>query len=307
MLPDEVKADGEGATKAGGQPIHDIENRHFLLFGGDGSFVYDTMFDTGGARNYLRFHGFSTGSLTHMREQKDIALRYKGYSSPGERRCDFCGKRLTGVEYEVLRDGRDRCAECSATVVTGQDSLTSLFQETKKGLCTKFGIDFPAPISVRVTTAEQIAKNRGKTFVPTPGFDARSVGYATSYRGAYIIVLENETPRMSLVSTMAHELTHIWQYTHWDMNAIRAKYGRYSLAIIEGLAMWSETQYLYLINEGRRADDYLASSVMRKDEYGFGLRLYLKQYSISQSIVLEGKITFTNWSEPIDPSLITSA
>lgn len=306
MLPDRVKVDGEGSATAGGQPIHDVDNTHFLLFGGDGDFVYDTMLDTKQARDYLWARGFSRGSLTHAREQKGISLKYKGYSSPGERRCDFCGKRLTGIEHEVLRDGRDRCSECSATVVSGKDSLSNLFQETKHGLCVKYGIDFPAPISVRVTTAEQIAKNRGKTFVPTPGFDARSVGYATVHRGEYTIVLENEAPRMSLVSTMAHELTHIWQFTHWNMNAIRAKYGRYSLAVIEGLAVWSETQYLYLINESRRAEDYMSNSVSRKDEYGFGLRLYLKQYSISQSIVLEGESPFSNLSEPIDPSLIAS-
>ena len=305
MPRDTMSIDGEGSgTPYAIHPLHDYENGHFLLFGGEGDFVYDTMFDTASARDYLKAQGFDRGSLTHTRRQRDISLRYKGYRTPGERTCDFCGRRLTGVEYEVLRDGRDRCLECSQTVVTGQDSLTALFQETKQGLCVKYDIDFPVPISVRVTTAEQIGKHLGDAFVPTPGFDARSVGYATYRRGAYTIVLENETPRMSLVSTTAHELTHIWQFTHWNMSAIKAKYGRLSLAIIEGMAVWSETQYLYLMNEARRADDYLAASIQRNDEYGYGLRLYLKQYSISQGIVLEGPTPFMNLTEPIDPALI---
>lgn len=302
MSEDTVKTEAEGATSPEGRRLTDFELHHYLLFGGESGFAFDSL-SVVSARDYLQ-KGFGGGPLTHERTERGISLKYKGYSAPGAHMCDFCGRRMTGVEYQVMRDGRERCRACSETVVRGQEALTKLFVETKDRMCEEFAIDFPVPISVRVTTAERIAHNRHKSFVPTPGFDPRAVGYATNSKGAYTIVLENETPRMSLVSTISHELTHIWQFTHWDLNEIRRLYGRYDLAILEGMAVWTEIQLLYLLNEARRADTDLALSVVRKDEYGFGLRLYLKQYPLSNGVVLEGKTPFENVRMPIDKSLI---
>jgi hypothetical protein len=163
----------------------------------------------------------------------------------------------------------------------------------------RFAIDIDVPITVKVIGADEIARERGKSFRPTTNMDIRSVGSTVKKRGKFSMLIENETPRISLVSTMVHELTHVWQHTHWDMRAIKRKYGRTAHAVIEGLAVWAEAQYLFLINESRRATYYLDESVERKDDYGRGIRLYLAQYSISRGIALEGQSPFENVKTPI--------
>ena len=42
------------------------------------------------------------------------------------------------------------------------------------------------------------------------------LGVAINKKKKYSIILENGAPRISLIATFAHELTHIWQYTNWD-------------------------------------------------------------------------------------------
>lgn len=273
---------------------------HYLLFGADDAARYEQSFDCAAARDYLASMGFDQGSLTQARKGRGTANRYVGYAEAGERFCDFCGTLLSGVEYDRLKDGRDRCLDCSRTVLKGAKNFEALFAQTKEGLCEKFGIDLAVPVKVKVVSQAKLSRALGTTFVATPGFDARAVGLAVSQRGRYSMLFENGTPRISLVGTAAHELTHIWQYTHWDMDAIKAAYGERSLAVIEGMAVWTQIQYLFLLNETTVAERELERSAARRDEYGYGLRLYLNRYPLSRGIVLEGETPFMYPDKPLD-------
>ena len=90
----------------------------------------------------------------------------------------------------------------------------------------------------------------------------------------------------------------------WDQDAMKKLYGAAYLVIAEGMAMWSEIQYLYLINETRLSDRTFERDRKRNDEYGIGLNLYVEQYSMTRGIVLEGETPFRNRELPLDPSLI---
>lgn len=274
-------------------------SEHYLLFGSKDE-TAASWADFGGSADYLKELGFADNALTQARKQGREANRYAGYREPGAHYCDFCGKMLSGVEYEILKDGRERCGECSKTVVKSKKDCEILFGQVREGMCLKFGINLPSSISVKVVSQAKMAKMQGSKFVPTEYYDPRAVGLAINRGGSYTMLFENGTPRASLVSTAAHELTHIWQYSHWNWAAMQAKYGQHFLMVVEGMAQWAEVQYLYLLNETALADRTLKREAARDDVYGYGLRLFANAYPISKGICLSGDTPFAHPDNPIE-------
>ncbi len=84
------------------------------------------------------------------------------------------------------------------------------------------------------------------------------------------------------MATIAHELTHIWQYQNWDEKMILSKYGKqYRLEIYEGMAKWAEIQYLLYLNEISYAKRQEIVTRLRDDEYGRGFIQYAKKYPLA--------------------------
>lgn len=295
----------DDATTNGAVNMHDNGRREYLCFGNAPEAVFGTMLDLSGARDYLGKCGLGNGLLTQARHLRGRSSEYAGYHISSERRCDFCGRYLTGIEYDVLKDGRERCAECASTTVVGRHQNVRLFEETKADMLQRFAIDINVSITVKVVDADEIARERGGSFHPTADMDKRAVGCTIKSRGTYTILLENGAPRIALVSTIVHELTHVWQHVHWDMGAIKRHYGRMAGAVCEGLAVWAEAQYLYLINESRHAKSFLEESAARTDEYGEGIKIYRAQYSISRGVTLEGPTPFEYVKEPIAKDILS--
>lgn len=272
---------------------------HYLLFGDPAGAAYRDNLDCAGASAYLKSRGIDGGALTHARHLRHKAEEYAGFRLQAERVCDFCGRELVGTEYERLKDGRDRCSECSDSVVKGQEAFEALFSQVRDGLCAKFGIDLPRNLEVKVVSQARLSRMIGKKFVPTRHFATRPVGFAVNRRKSYGLVFENGTPRLSLVATTAHELTHLWQYANWDKGTMDRRYGGASLAVYEGMAKWVEIQYLYLLNERAYAERALEREVQREDIYGYGLKLFLNEYPLSEGIALSGPTPFQNPSSPL--------
>lgn len=276
----------------------------YLQFGASDAAEFAAAFDCKGTLEYLLQFGIGPSALTQARRPEPGEMLKPAYVSDDVRYCDFCARGLSGAEYDVLKDGRDRCCACSKTVVSKKQDFEALFFQVRDGLKTKFGIDLPQEMTVKVVSQAKLAKMVGTKFVPTKYFDPRTVGLATEKRvrggdPKYGIVFENGTPRMSLIATAAHELTHIWQYSHWDWAAMQAKYGNKFLAVCEGMAKWAEIQYLFLLNETEQARRFLENEVARDDVYGYGLRLFLNEYPLSEGICLKGKTPFQNVNEPL--------
>lgn len=259
----------------------------------------EDVIDYRGAHDYLGLSGFGASGLTEARLGTGSKEHFGVYKSFGTHVCDFCGCPMGGAEFERLRDGRERCNECSKSVLKRLVDYEELFSQVKHIMVERFGIDFPKPVQVRVVSQKRLSKEANSVFVPTSGFDARCLGLASLRNGNLKMFFESGSPKLPLMSTSSHELTHIWQYTHWDLEAIDKRYGESKLLVYEGMAVWVQIQFLYLVNEIAYADRQFEIERSRKDEYGEGFRMYLDRYPLSRGIVLTGKTPFMNRENPL--------
>lgn len=281
------------------RPYHE---RYYMLYGKE----CEPMFiDLSGTLNYLSEMGVQHNSLKQAREGKKITEYIDATYKPGKpdaRYCDFCGTEIFGVEYETLADGRDRCLNCGRTAIKTGEEFRKIFEDVKRNMESFFGIRINAGIKVEMVNSKTLHKRLGKAFIPTPKSDARVLGVAISDKNGYTLLVENGSPRMASMLTMAHELTHIWQYINWNDKAIRKKYGKkMRLEIYEGMAKWVEIQYAYLINEPATAKREEIITSYRDDEYGHGFLRYRANYPFSLGTVITKMTPFMNVDTPLDP------
>jgi hypothetical protein len=207
---------------------------------------------------------------------------------------------LTGAEYEVLSDGRERCMNCSRTAVKSEAEFAEIYLQVKKNLERFFGARITIPVHVKMVNAKRLHRHIGKTFVPTSGMDSRTIGLAVKKGNDFTLLVENGAPRMSTITTVAHELTHIWQYEKWDKEKLKATYSHVpELELYEGMARWAEIQYAYLINEPATAKRMELVTRATNDEYGRGFLRYVGQYPLSEHTRLTGSTPFDDPMHPL--------
>ena len=243
----------------------------------------DPAIDLKAAAGYLNEHGYGDNSLSKARkpEKMNLPRLEKGLV------CDFCGRQLTGVSYDRLEDGRNRCGRCSATAVNDQKTFESLFRDAKSIMEQNFHITFSDAIIVRMVDAPTISKKSSRKrrdgFKPTPGFDVRAVGLAVQNGDSYEIYIENGSPRVSTLATMVHELTHIWQYQNWKPKEIAKRYKKDRREYVyEGMAMWAELQILYVLGEYSNARDLEQGAEGLDRVYSEGLKKYIDEYGLDR-------------------------
>lgn len=290
---------GKSSVNFSRLPYH---QRYYLLYGGDSE---PGVIDPNGTLSYLELLGLGNNPLKEARRGRRISKYVEATFQPNKknaRYCDFCGNEIYGVEYETLADGRDRCISCSRTAIKTEGEFIKIFEDVKRNLESFFGIKINAGIKVQMVNATKLHKSLGKTFVPTSDFDGRVLGVAINKGGNFTLMIENGSPRMMSMLTMAHELTHIWQYINWNQKAILKKYGKaLNLQIYEGMAKWVEIQYAYLINEPATAKREEIITASRNDEYGFGYIRYKANYPITTGTVITRETPFMNIETPLDP------
>lgn len=272
----------------------------FLHFGFDFDLEFISPTET---LSYLQNFGFDNNSLTQARERAFESMLLERIYNPHKencRYCDFCGAELTGVEYDIIADGRERCNECSRTVLNTVEEFNDTFLEVRRNMEAMFGIRILASIDVKTMDTRKLARKLKIEFTPTSGFDGRVLGVAINERGIYRLYVENQSPYLNAVAAIAHELTHVWQYVNWNRKAILKKYGKkMDKCIYEGMAKWVEIQYLYFINEPERAYRELCATLMREDEYGQGLKMYLSEYDLSKGVNTDIKTPFYDADIPL--------
>lgn len=280
----------------------------YLRFGKDEDMK---QLDLKGTLSYLEAHGFGNNNLTQARAKIKEAEYYEKILEDAKENvhyCDFCGREL-GVEYDVLSDGRERCNDCSRTIISSVDELRATFIEIERNMEVMFGINYFAPIDVTFVDTKKLARRLGMVFNPTPGRDPRTLGFAENRNGAFSIWVENQSPYLSSVATISHELTHIWQYLNWNdkqltklyYNPLKQRFPHLDpmLIIYEGMAKWAEVQYLFLINEYQRGLIELYTNLERPDEYGVGFALYYKEYGICNGTFPQGATPFMDKQMPL--------
>lgn len=262
-----------------------------------------TALDLEGTISFLQGMGFDGGELRKAREGKDCAegFRSADKNKSNQMYCSYCGSEIAGVEFYRLPDSRLRCTNCSKTLVTTKAEVEELCQRVGDNLDNFFGATIDAPIKIEMVDERKLKKKIG---LAIGGQDEQSMlvlGVAINKNKKYSIILENGAPRISLIATFAHELTHIWQYTHWDANKKMQKCHKSKRQIIyEGMAKWVEIQYLYLIGETAvaRREEYITRN--RQDEYGVGFCLYEDQYPLSREAMFCENTPFTTDRYPLE-------
>ena len=130
-----------------------------------------------------------------------------------------------------------------------------------------------------MANTKKVNEELDTVFVPSPGRDFRYLGYASSRD--HMIQVENGAPRLKMKLTLAHELTHIWQYENWPefkYDSVEEK------SILEGMAVWAEVQFLVCIGETEAAKRLkICWSTDKVSPYGIGLVKYLQKYKIQES------------------------
>ncbi len=261
-------------------------------------------------RRYLHLRGYSDNALTRARRggrQPETDLEAVNH-------CDFCGKALSGVSYDVLSDGRVRCNDCSSSAIVTVEEFTEVFYKALELMEMFYEVTFHVPITVRMADARTVAKGSGSVFKPSTEVAARTLGYAQRRFGKYSVIMENGSPRLATVDTMVHELTHIWQYLNWDDGLVRRVYGmgrRECTAtardiVYEGMAMWAAIQYLYQIGETYYASQQEEETAQRSDVYGVGFRLYREQYPLVKDMSIIRSSPYRDFPT-IDPEKVKEA
>lgn len=297
---DDMDVEGEEEQSEVVAEPTEYQKNCFLKFGFE---EFDDSLDLGGTASYLTRYGYEQNPLGQVRERENLAGENEeeyNPNKPGAHFCDFCGVELAGGEYELLHDGRERCNRCSSTALRTGEEFKEVFKTVMRNMELFFGIKFNVAIKVRMTDAKKIAAHFGEEFVPTPGFDGRTLGFAKKDSTGYSIYVENGSPKLAAMSTIAHELTHIWQYQNWDDRKIVQKYGAHNrLEIYEGMAKWVEIQYLMCLNEMAYAKRQEILTLMRDDEYGRGFIRYRANYPFTHGNVITRPTPFNNPEEPL--------
>jgi len=254
---------------------------HYLLYGYDNM---DAMLNIKDTLSFLSLHCYDKNALEQARINSDVAARMEAdidFNKPDAHFCDFCAVELSGGEYDVLADGRERCTQCANSAMKTVEQFTRLYENALRNMETFFGIRIRVAIRVRMANAKKIARLCGGKFIPTPGFDGRVLAFAQKASDGYTIYVENGAPKIAAVANIVHELTHIWQYISWDRKKIRLHYGRHNeLLVYEGMAKWTEIQYLLFLNEVSYAKRQEIYTRIRSDAYGRGFVKYAGQYPL---------------------------
>lgn len=280
--------------------------RDFLTYGEE---KIDPAFDFDGLRKsfercslFVGRNGISENrhQVLEQTRKNEVERNGVGHSNEGHRNlsgavdCDFCGENIS-TQGEVLDDERHRCGTCSQTAVDNPEQAQYICQEVIANVSRLFRIQLSVSVKIRFASASQIAHELGEHFLPTSSFDQRAIGLAMM-RGErdYEVFLERGHPALHLAMTLAHELTHIWQYMWLDYQRMESEHGK---VLIEGHASWVEIAYARaMMEEARESDNKNAWAAVlqrhekgllqRQDEYGQGYRRLMQAVGIDGDVFL---------------------
>lgn len=179
------------------------------------------------------------GDRVSWRAGNNVHLEANRYD-PALMACDFCATRLDDKQHEILADGRIRCQACSDAAVTDITELRKIKEQVRRDIEKIFQVRIPQVEETEFRNADELHAELGQSFHPTQEFDSRAVGLAlaqpTEKGIRYRILIEIGAPRWNIYLTIAHELTHIWQYINLELPDDLA----FPLLILEGHSTFVE-------------------------------------------------------------------
>lgn len=310
--PSEDSGEGEKPVEQPDFPPKVYADSYYLLFGKKE--LSDSL-DLAGTKSFLDGLGFAGGELSQARNEKKKASTFKQREEEDcELICSYCGLKISGVDYYRLSDGRCRCTMCSRSLVKNIEQLEDIFNRIVKDMEILFDALITKDIQIEMTDEKTIKKRCKLSIGDIDNTDLMIFGVAIKDKKGYKVCIENSLPRIRVIATLAHELTHIWQYENWD-KGVKAKKrkcifrrrkkgnmlsAKRPLTDYEGMAKWVEIQYLYLIGETKMAMREEVITRHRKDEYGYGFAKYEKLYPLQKKVMTKGKSPFSRKDEKED-------
>ncbi|SHG06093.1 hypothetical protein [Ornithinibacillus halophilus] len=206
-----------------------------------------------------------------LHTQRQLATENQQETEQGEKRqCDFCKNYFAATEFIQLDDERERCSVCHQTAIDRVEDLTPLYEEVRTFFTNTLQVEVRQNIHIKMINAKEIQALSGQKFVPTEEYDARIVGTAIRSGERAEIYIENGAPRLQTLATLAHELTHIWQFDQLNLDVL-------TLADLEGHASWVEVYFMESIGAYKEAEILNHELLHRDDVYGEGYRKVLQQ------------------------------
>lgn len=193
--------------------------------------------------------------------------------SSSEMQCVFCGNTVAAAQIYQLNDGRQRCFTCNESAIDHVLRVEPLYREVRQFFKNVYLVNLPEDIALSVLSAADIHKMNGLPFIPEAG-NPRLTGKASvDGDGKLTVLVENGSPRNHTLSTLAHELTHIWQFENLQVDQL-------PIEELEGFASWVEVHMMTQIGEVPYANMLKEQLENRQDPYGRGYRLIEEQLSI---------------------------
>jgi hypothetical protein len=266
---------------------------NFLTYGYE---TADSKIDLAGLKDALsKIPTLQTTSNFTQRRRRALAdetrMLIDQHATDDEQACDFCGIHIDGPEHETFPDGRVRCPACSDFGIDLADQLPPLYQAARAYFKQTLGVEFAENIDIKLASPQELAGWTDSVFIPTSGFDARTLGVAKnrSHTGSILgearhtVLVESGFSPEETASTLVHELTHVWQYNMLDHEKMHAEYGA---LLFEGHAMWAEKDFLSRGARASRIPDcdqerlaraasIVENMIASDSEYGRGYRLLM--------------------------------
>ncbi|MDQ1002147.1 hypothetical protein QFZ28_002547 [Neobacillus niacini] len=190
-----------------------------------------------------------------------------------ETQCVFCGRSVSAAQIHQLNDGRQRCLTCNESAVDHVLGVEPLYREVRQFFKDVYLVNLPEDIALFVLSAAEIHKMSGLPFIPEAG-NPRLTGKASlDGDGNLRVLVENGSPRTHTLSTLAHELTHIWQYENLQASEL-------DIEELEGFASWVEVHMMTQMGEVPYTNMLKEQLEYRQDSYGRGYRLIEEKLSI---------------------------
>lgn len=173
--------------------------------------------------------------------------------------CSFCG-RLIEVTKWRFDDKRFMCEDCYKHHTNERKEIEELLKEAYNNLESAYGITVPKGIKIKFKSADSIRKVIGIT---SPS--GRVLGlYVPKKKEVWV---ERGGPKVCVLSTLLHELTHAWQYANLNVDGIELKY-------IEGHSTYVEIECMRRLGQERFADFNERCIMEQGDVYTDGLNYW---------------------------------
>ena len=215
-----------------------------------------------------------TDEAPFLGEEDSIELI--GEEKRKEYECDFCGRK----SYFAWRmeDGRIMCGFCHNHVKSQEDEIKTIYELVRNRMEEYFDISISDSIDIRVQSKVAIERVAGKTL------NGRILGFYDHENQQ--LWIERKGPAVAMQSTMAHELTHAWQFAELDgekMKALETALGKYAKQkkklLVEGHAVYSQIELMTAMGEFQFARHLDEEFSVREDAYGRGYAIFCAYYA----------------------------